>query len=103
MAIEVTIPGPLRPFAENRGRVALDGSAETVSDALAKLWSLHPGLKDRVVTEEGRIRPHVNVFVDADNVRDLDGLATRLPASCEIAILPAVSGGKEAVSFQLSA
>ncbi len=51
--------------------------------------------KHRVLTEEGGIRPHDNVFVDADNVRDLEGLATRIPDSCEIAILPAVSGGSE--------
>lgn len=93
MPIEFTIPGPLRPFAGNRGRVRLEDSASTVAEALEALWSLHPGLKDRVLTEEGRIRLHVNVFVDADNVRDLEGLATPLPASCEIAILPAVSGG----------
>ncbi len=93
MPIEFTIPGPLRPFAANRGRVRLDGSASTLADALEALWSLHPGLKDRVLTEEGHIRPHVNLFVDADNARDLSGLATPLPASCEIAILPAVSGG----------
>jgi molybdopterin converting factor small subunit len=93
MPIEFTIPGPLRPFAANRGRVRLDDSASTVAQALEALWTLHPGLKDRVLTEEGNIRPHVNLFVDADNVRDLSGLATPLPASCEIAILPAVSGG----------
>jgi molybdopterin converting factor small subunit len=94
MPIEFTIPGPLRPFAANRVRVRLDDSASTVAQALEALWTLHPGLKDRVLTEEGNIRPHVNLFVDADNVRDLSGLATPLPASCEIAILPAVSGGR---------
>jgi molybdopterin converting factor small subunit len=48
------------------------------------------------LTEEGRVRPHVNVFVGADNVRDLGGLEVPLPdGSCEIAILPAVSGGRE--------
>ena len=93
MPVAFTIPGPLRPFSSNQGRVAFAGSASTVGEALDRLWSLHPGLKDRVLTEEGVIRPHVNVFLDADNVRDLSGLSTPLPASCEIAILPAVSGG----------
>ena len=93
MPVEFTIPGPLRPFAAERDRVRLDGSPPTLGEALGLLWSLHPGLKARVVTEEGTIRPHVNIFVGADNVRDLDGFATRLSASCEIAILPAVSGG----------
>jgi molybdopterin converting factor small subunit len=96
VSVEFTIPGPLRPFAGNQGRVAFEGSAGTVGEALAGLWSLYPGLRDRVLTEEGAIRPHVNIFLDADNVRDLGGLAARLPAgSCEIAILPAVSGGIE--------
>ncbi len=45
------------------------------------------------MTEQGEIRPHVNVFVGEDNVRDARGLATRVPRECEIAILPAVSGG----------
>jgi molybdopterin converting factor small subunit len=93
MSVAVTIPGPLRPFAGNRSRVTLEGPAGTAGEALERLWALHPGLKDRVVTEDGKIRPHVNLFVDSDNVRDLDGLATLLPASCEIAILPAISGG----------
>jgi molybdopterin converting factor small subunit len=91
--VAFTIPGPLRPFSPNQSRVALEGSASTVGEALDRLWSMHPGLKDRVLTEEGVIRPHVNVFLDTDNVRDLSGLSTPLPASCEIAILPAVSGG----------
>jgi sulfur-carrier protein len=93
VSVEFTIPGPLRPFAANRGRVAIEGSASTVGEALTGLWSLHPGLKERVLTEEGAIRPHVNIFLGADNVRDLEGLATRVPPSCEIAILPAISGG----------
>jgi molybdopterin converting factor small subunit len=95
MPIEFTIPGPLRPLAAGRGRVRLEASPSTVAEALEALWSLHPGLKDRVLTEEGHIRTHVNLFVDADNVRDLSGLATPLPAACEIAILPAISGGKD--------
>jgi molybdopterin converting factor small subunit len=92
MPIEFTIPGPLRPFAAGQARVRLGDSAATVGKALEALWSLHPGLRDRVLTEEGGIRPHVNMFVNADNVRDLEGLASRIPDSCEIAIL-AISGG----------
>ena len=95
MPLAFTIPGPLRPFAAGESRVTLAARAGTVAQALEALWAIHPGLKDRVLTEEGKIRPHVNLFVDADNVRDLGGLAAQIPASCEIAILPAVSGGIE--------
>jgi len=63
------------------------------ADALEALARLHPGLRDRVVTEQGEVRPHVNVFVEDVNIRDARGLQTRVPEGCEIAILPAVSGG----------
>jgi molybdopterin converting factor small subunit len=96
VAVAFTIPGPLRPFASGESRVLLAAPARTVAEALAALWALHPGLKARVLTEQGQVRPHVNIFVDADNVRDLGGLTAHLPGrSCEIAILPAVSGGVE--------
>jgi molybdopterin converting factor small subunit len=95
VAVAFTIPGPLRPFASGESRALLGAPARTVAEALAALWVLHPGLKARVLTEQGQVRPHVNIFVNADNVRDLGGLSTRLPESCEIAILPAVSGGIE--------
>jgi molybdopterin synthase sulfur carrier subunit len=93
VTVAFTIPGPLRPFASGESRALLAAPARTVAEALEALWTLHPGLKARVLTEQGQIRPHVNIFVDADNVRDLDGLATPVPGTCEIAILPAVSGG----------
>jgi molybdopterin converting factor small subunit len=95
VAVTFTIPGPLRPFASGESRAVLAAPARTVTEALEALWTLHPGLKARVLTEQGAIRPHVNIFVDADNVRDLGGLNARIPDSCEIAILPAVSGGIE--------
>ncbi len=99
MAVAFTIPGPLRPFASGESRALLAAPARTVAEALEALWTLHPGLKARVLTEQGQIRPHVNIFVDADNVRDLKGLTSSIPESCEIAILPAVSGG---ISLRLS-
>ncbi|HEX9204160.1 MAG TPA: MoaD/ThiS family protein, partial [Vicinamibacteria bacterium] len=61
--------------------------------ALAALFTLHAGLRDRILNERGELRPHVNVFVGSENVRDLNGLATRLPEGAELFILPAVSGG----------
>ena len=93
MAVRFLIPGPLQPFSGGRAAVALAASPATVAEALAALHALHPGLRERVVTEQGEIRPHVNVFVEDVNVRDARGLQTRLPEGCEIAILPAVSGG----------
>ena len=87
------IPGPLRELAGNRGQVRLDGRAESVSDALSLLWDRFPGVRDRVISEVGDVRPHVNIFVDGESIRDADGLQTRIRDGAEIYILPAVSGG----------
>ena len=92
MSVRVMIPSPLRPFSEGRGVVELSGAA-TVGAALASLGRLYPGVRDRVLTEQGRLRPHVNVFVGEESIRFLDGLDTPLPDGCEVAILPALSGG----------
>jgi molybdopterin converting factor small subunit len=54
---------------------------------------LQPGLRDRIVDEQGQVRPHINIFVGEDAIRFADGLATNVPADAEILIVPAVSGG----------
>jgi MoaD family protein len=88
------IPGPLLSFTGGRTVVEAEvGTAATVEEALGQLWRLYPGLRDRVLTEQGQVRPHVNVFVGSDNIRDTGGLSTPLRDHAEIAIIPAVSGG----------
>ena len=87
------IPGPLRELAGNRGEVKVDGRASSVSEALSLLWSVAPGVRDRVITETGEVRQHVNIFVDGESIRDASGLGTRIRDGAEIFILPAVSGG----------
>ena len=71
----------------------MDAPAARVADALAALWAAHPALRDRVMTEDGRLRPHVNIFVGRDSVRYTGGLDTPLREGAEVAIVPAVSGG----------
>ena len=93
MSVLFHIPGYLRAFTEGRSRVDLDGSPSTVRDALAALGAIHPGVLDRVLNEQGAVRTHVNVFVGAENIRDLGGLGAAVPEGAEISIVPAVSGG----------
>ena len=93
MSIMFHIPNYLAVFAGNRSVVKLDGSPTTVRDALDALWRLHPGLRDRIVDEQGAVRQHVNIFVGDDAIRFADGLATAVPSGAEILIVPAVSGG----------
>jgi len=93
MAVTFMIPGFLRQFTDGRNRLASDARPATVGEALQHLWALHPGVRDRVVTEQGEVRPHVNVFVGTESVRFTGGLATPVAEGAEIWIVPAVSGG----------
>jgi len=89
------IPTPLRPFAGGRGRIAVDVAKDppVLGDALEALWQDAPGVRDRVVTEQGQVREHVNVFVGTESSRWSGGLATPVADGAEIAIFPAISGG----------
>ena len=93
MSVQFVIPGPLRDVAGNRGEVRSEGSPASVSEALAMLWRDCPGVRDRVVTERGELRPHVNIFVDGESIRYSGGMATPVRDGAEIVILPALSGG----------
>ncbi|MEP6741602.1 MAG: ubiquitin-like small modifier protein 1 [bacterium] len=91
--ITVNVAGFLTDFANGESRIVLDSEPATVGQALESLWRKHVGLRDRVVNEQGQLRPHVNIFLNDENVRHKEMLDTRLPDTCEITILPAVSGG----------
>ena len=93
MAIIFSIPGPLRQFAEGRSQVEINDSVATVAEALEALWQACPGLRDRVLTEQGEVRQHVNIFVGEDNIRDCGGFAAAVKDGAAITIVPAVSGG----------
>ena len=87
------LPGPLRELAANRSEVRVRGSATSAAEALGLLWKECPAVRDRVITELGEVRPHINIFVDGDNLRDAAGLDTPIQADSEVFIVPAVSGG----------
>ncbi len=94
MSTVLYVPFPLRAFSEGKGQVKLDTTPPTVGEALESLWSVYPGLRERITTEQGEIRQHINVFVGDENIRHTGGLSTPLSGDVEISILPAVSGGK---------
>ncbi len=90
-AVTIYLPEPLRTYAG--GIVELPVSARTVRAMLAELAQTQPVLYRNVCDETGAVRRHLNIFVNADNVRDLDGLATTLKPGDVVTIVPAVSGG----------
>ena len=93
MPVTIHLSGGLRQLAGGRESIEIGGAPETAGDALEALWALCPALRDRVATEQGDIREHVNVFVGQENVRYSGGLATPLSAAAEMWILPSITGG----------
>jgi len=89
--ITVHIPMPLRPFVDDATVVNTD--AGTVGAALEQIGARHPGFLQRVVVRSGELRPYVNVFIGADNVRSFSGLDTPLNDGDVVRIIPAVAGG----------
>ena len=93
MAVIFHIPSPLREFTVAQSYVQIAIEPTTLADALSALWTLYPGLRDRVVTEQGEIREHINIFIGDDDFRFTGGLASRISSGAEISIVPAISGG----------
>jgi sulfur-carrier protein len=89
--ITINVPGALRMYCA--GAAELSISAQTVRAALEDLERSQSALYRNVCDETGTVRRHLNVFVNADNVRDLDGVDTALTEGDVVTILPAVSGG----------
>ena len=86
--MKVRIPTPLRSYTDQQAVVEAEGA--TVGDVLADLDRHHPGLRFRMVDEQGRLRPHMKVFVNEDLARELD---TPVGAGDEVTIMQALSGG----------
>jgi len=87
------IPGPLREFTAGHSQVTIEQSPATLAEALSALWTVYPGVRDRIVTEQGQVREHINIFIADENIRYTGGLASPVSTGSEISIVPAVSGG----------
>ena len=91
MSITIQVPPPLRAYSGGASEFSI--SAPNVRAALEQLERSHPGLYRSVCDETGKVRRHVNLFVNKHHMRDRDGLDTELAPGDVITILPAVSGG----------
>ncbi|WP_395570942.1 MoaD/ThiS family protein [Streptomyces sp. BK79] len=90
MAIEVRIPTILRQYTD--GQKAVEGSGDTLAQLFADLETRHPGIQARIVDGD-QLRRFVNVYLNDEDVRFLDGIDTKLTDGDSITILPAVAGG----------
>jgi molybdopterin synthase sulfur carrier subunit len=91
MAVTVRVPTTLRPMSGGNKQVEV--APGTLADVIAALDAAHPGFADRLLDESGELRKFVNVFVDDDDVRYLQGLATPVADGLTVSIIPAVAGG----------
>jgi molybdopterin converting factor small subunit len=91
MTVTIHVPSVLRHYCEGAAELFL--SAASVRAALEQLERSHPPLYRSVCDETGRVRRHVNLFVNSSDVRDRNGLDTAVAPGDVITILPAVSGG----------
>jgi molybdopterin synthase sulfur carrier subunit len=91
MAIEVRIPTILRTYTG--GQKAVEGDGDTLDALFADLDGKHPGLRGRLVTDEGALHRFVNVYVNDEDVRFTGALETKLNDGDSVTILPAVAGG----------
>jgi molybdopterin converting factor small subunit len=93
MPVVFVLPGALRELAGNRDEIRVGGSPRSVSAALSLLWAECPAVRDRVITELGALRPHINIFVDGEDIRYAGGLDAPVRDGAEVFLLPAISGG----------
>jgi len=91
MAVTIRIPALLRALVGDKSEVSVESGA--VGEVLARLVSEYPDVKDRLYDENGNLRRFVNVYVNGEDIRALDGEATQLKDGDEVAIVPAIAGG----------
>ena len=91
MAITVRIPTPLRRVTDGQDKVDTEG--ETLRQLIDSMESQYPGIKERLCDEDGNLRNFVNVYVNGEDVRFLDGIDSATGDGDEVSIVPAVAGG----------
>ena len=91
MAITVRIPTPLRRVTDGQDKVDTEGA--TLRQIIDSMESQYPGIKERLCDEDGNLRNFVNVYVNGEDVRFLDGVDSATGDGDEISIVPAVAGG----------
>lgn len=91
MPAKVRIPTPLRKLTNNEEVVEVDGS--TIGAIITELQSRYPGIKERLLDNDGTVRRFVNVYVNEEDIRFLQNQETPVKHGDEISIIPAIAGG----------
>jgi len=91
MPVTVRIPTPLQRLTNGQGEVQCNGT--TVAELISDLDKNHPGVKERICDDSGKLRRFVNVFVNEEDIRFLQGDQTTIKDGDEVSIIPAIAGG----------
>lgn len=91
MAIMVRIPTPLRKLTGEKGEIEAAGS--NISELIEDIENRYPGLKERIYDETGEIRRFINIYVNEEDIRFIDGEKTAVADGDEVSIIPAIAGG----------
>ena len=91
MAVKVRIPTPLMKLTNNQSEVSAEGG--TIADILNNLESQYAGIKERICEESGAPRRFINIYLNEEDIRFMDGEKTSVKEGDEISIIPAIAGG----------
>jgi molybdopterin synthase sulfur carrier subunit len=91
MSVSVRVPTILRTYTKGESQVTVDGT--TLAEVLDALDASYPGIKGRIVDEQGELRRFVNIYIGNDDVRFEQGLDTATPDGSSVSVIPAVAGG----------
>jgi molybdopterin synthase sulfur carrier subunit len=91
MGVKVRIPTPLRKYTNDQAEVDIEGA--TVGEVLTNMEAQHEGIRQNLVDEAGEVRRFVNVYVNDEDIRFLDGTGTSLKDGDSMTIVPAIAGG----------
>jgi molybdopterin synthase sulfur carrier subunit len=91
MSIKIRIPTPLRRITNGLDRLEVDAS--TISEGIDRMDEQYPGIRDRLLDDQGGLKEFVNIYASGEDIRFLDGLNTNLKDGDEVSIVPAVAGG----------
>lgn len=91
MSVSVRIPTPLRKFTGGKSEVEVNGA--TVSDVLEDLEANFPGIRDKLCDDQGAVRKFLNIYINDEDIRFMEDLATQVREGDSIALVPAIAGG----------
>jgi molybdopterin converting factor small subunit len=92
MAVLVRIPTPLQKFTKNQSEVQAEGT--TVEEVLDHLDASFPGIRERLCDDRGAVRKFINLYLNDEDIRFMDGEKTPMKDGDELAIIPAIAGGQ---------